>query len=199
MQWQHQAADGESDGRRRRSADSRRRIVEAVIRLVRQGDAAPSADKVAAEAGVGRRTLFRLFSDMESIYREIQTVMLEKIAPVRAIPLKGDTQSERLHALIDRRSRFFEEILPLTLAAELHRPRSAMVQAGHARMQAELRAILIGLLPAPLLADPVGREAADAVLSMDLWRRLRVDQGLAPDMARAVLHHIVSGLLDGDG
>ncbi len=181
------------DGRRRRSADSRRRIVEAMLELVREGDLAPSADSVAARAGVGRRTVFRLFSDMEGIYREMNAILRDKVAPVRALPLAGDTPEARLHALVERRIRFFEEVLPVTVAAAIHRHRSPVLQADHKAIQAELRGILAAVLgPA---VDPARFEALDAVLSIDLWRRLRHDQGLSPESATAILHRIVAGLL----
>lgn len=187
--------DQRPDGRHRRSAESRRRIVEAMLELVREGDISPSADSVAARAGVGRRTVFRLFSDMEGIYREMQAIMRDKVAPVRALPLAGDTLHARLHALVDRRVRFFEEVMPVTVAAAVHRHRSPVLQADHVAIQAELRAILEGVLPADSGAELT--EALDAVLSIDLWRRLRLEQRLEAAAATAVLHRIVGGLVTG--
>lgn len=183
------------DGRRRRSADSRRRIVEAMLDLVREGDLTPSADAVAARAGVGRRTVFRLFSDMEGIYREMNGIMRDKVAPVRALPLAGDTTEARLHALVERRVRFFEEVMPVTIAASVHRHRSPVLQADHRAIQAELRAILAAVVGPD--TDPSLLEALDAVLSIDLWRRLRVEQGLDTGAATALLHRLVGGLAGG--
>lgn len=183
------------DGRRRRSADSRRRIVEAMLELVREGDLSPSADAVAARAGVGRRTVFRLFSDMEGIYREMQSIMRDKVAPVRALPLAGDTPEARLHALVERRVRFFEEVMPVTVAASVHRHRSPVLQADHLAIQSELRAILAAVLGPD--ADGELLEALDAVLSIDLWRRMRMEQGLQPAAATALLHRLVGGLSGG--
>lgn len=183
------------DGRRRRSADSRRRIVEAMLDLVRDGDMSPSADVVAARAGVGRRTVFRLFSDMEGIYREMQAVMREKVAPVRAQPLFADTPAGMLHALVERRVRFFEEVLPMTVAAAVHRHRSPVLQADHAEIQRELRTILVGVLPPALAEDAMLVESLDAVMSIDLWRRLRLEQKLSVEAASAILQRLVGALV----
>lgn len=183
------------DGRHRRSADSRRRIVEAMLELVREGDMAPSADLVAARAGVGRRTVFRLFSDMEGIYREMQAVMREKVAPVRAQPLAADTPAGLLHALVERRVRFFEEVLPMTVAASVHRYRSPVLQADHVEIQRELRAILIAVLPPAQAADTTLVESLDAVMSIDLWRRLRLEQKLPVDAATEILRRLVGALV----
>jgi AcrR family transcriptional regulator len=184
-----------SDGRRKRSADSRRRIVEAMLDLVRAGDLSPSAELVAARAGVGRRTVFRLFSDMEGIYREMQAVMREKVAPVRALPLAGDTPEARVHALIERRVLFFEEVLPMTVAASVHRFRSPVLQAEHSAIQSELRAILLAVLPEPWRADAELCAGLDAILSIDMWRRLRLEQQMDSQAATAVLHRLASGLI----
>ncbi len=164
-----------------------------MLELVREGDLSPSADSVAARAGVGRRTVFRLFSDMEGIYREMNAIMRDKVAPVRALPLAGDTPEARLHALVERRVRFFEEVMPVTVAAAVHRHRSPVLQSDHRAIQAELRDILAAVLGPGL--DPAQFEALDAVLSIDLWRRLRQDQSLTPDAATAILHRIVGGLV----
>lgn len=189
----------EQDGRRKRSATSRRRIVEAMLFLVQQGDVTPSADRVAAAAGVGRRTVFRLFRDMDSIYAEMQTVLREAVAPVRALPLTGNTATERLHALIDRRALFFETVLPAMVAAAVHRPRSAVLQADYAAMQAELRSIMWPLLPPGHEADPQLGEALDALLSIDLWKRLRIDQAHSPEQATALLHRLLDAVLGSVG
>jgi AcrR family transcriptional regulator len=187
----------EKDGRRRRSASSRRRIVEAMLDLVRAGQVAPSADDIALRAGVGRRTVFRLFSDLGGIYTEIQSIMRARIAPVRTMPLVGDTSLERLHALIDRRVHFFEEVMHVSVAAAIHRHRSARLQADHAAIQTELRAILLDVLGPDLAPDPATRQAIEAVLSIDMWRRLRLEQGQDAAASAAILHRLADALLQG--
>ncbi len=188
------AAHLEPDGRRRRAQDSRRRIVEAMIELVREGDLQPSAEAVAARAGVGRRTVFRLFSDMEGIFREIHAIMREKVEPVRNIPLMGDTPEARLHALIERRVLFFEEIMWVSAAAAIHRHGSPQLQADHGAIQKELRLIMRQVLPADIAADRELCEALDAVMSIDIWRRLRLEQNLDAGRATALMHRMVSAL-----
>ncbi len=168
-----------------------------MLALVREGDVSPSAEAVAARAGVGRRTVFRLFSDMDGIYREMQAIMRDKVAPVRALPLAGDTAQARIHALVDRRVRFFEEVLAVTVAASVHRHRSAVLQSDHVEIQGELRSILLDVLGVPLNEDSQLCEGLDALLSIDMWRRLRIEQGLDPAAATAILHRLVSGVVGG--
>lgn len=47
-----------TDGRKLRSEDSKRRIVSAMLELVREGRMAPTAEEVANRAEVGLRTVF---------------------------------------------------------------------------------------------------------------------------------------------
>jgi AcrR family transcriptional regulator len=194
-----ESGEREPDGRRRRSADSRRRIVEAMLDLVREGHVAPSAELVAARAGVGRRTVFRLFRDMEGIYRGMNAAMRAKVAPLRALPLAGATAADRLQALAERRIRFFEEVMLLTVASAVHRHGSAVLQADHSAMQAELRAILMAVLDEARAEggrpDDETREALDAVLSIDFWRRLRLEQRLERDAATAIVQRLTRLLL----
>ncbi|MBS0385608.1 MAG: TetR/AcrR family transcriptional regulator, partial [Proteobacteria bacterium] len=175
-----------TDGRRQRSDESRRRIVDAMLEFAREGDAQPSAEAVAERAGVGRRTVFRLFNDMESLYREMHAVMLVRIEDIKAIPVKGDTAEERLQWIIERRVRLYEEIMPIKAAADTQRWHSPFLQAAHEQTVQLLRQMLQFLLPKDVKDDADKFEALDAALSLDTWRRLRKDQKLSVKNARRV-------------
>jgi AcrR family transcriptional regulator len=184
------------DGRRRRTEDSRRRIVEAMLELTREGELAPSAEAVAERAGVGRRTVFRLFTDMESVYREMHAAMLERIEYIRAIPIEGGTWRERLDCLVERRVRLFEEVAPIKVAADVHRHQSAFLQEMHAEIVRTLRQMLVFVLPKAIKDEPDQLEALDAVLSIDVWQRLRRDQRLSKGAAVRVLKRLVAAVVD---
>ena len=74
------------DGRRGRGRSSHKRIVAAMMDLIEGGDLMPSAARVAEEAGVGLRTVFRHFDDMDSLYREISKIVAERIWPIISAP-----------------------------------------------------------------------------------------------------------------
>ena len=46
-----------------------------MLELVRAGAISPNAEEVAERAGVGLRTVFRRFDDMDSLYREMAKAM----------------------------------------------------------------------------------------------------------------------------
>jgi AcrR family transcriptional regulator len=185
----------EVDGRRQRSDASRRRIVEAMLELARRGDPAPSADAVAERAGVGRRTVFRLFKDMESLYREMHATMLARIEHIRAMEIDGESWRERFACLLERRVRLFEEILPIEAAANVHRHHSAFLRDAHAATAQMLRDIMLFVLPKAAKADADRLEALDVMLSIEVWRRLRWEQGLSARAAKRVLERTAEALL----
>ena len=75
-----------ADGRRLRSERNRQQIVEAMIELIEAGNPAPSAARVAEEAEVSLRTVFRHFEDMDTLYREIAREMLIRVRPILQRP-----------------------------------------------------------------------------------------------------------------
>ena len=157
-----------------------------MLELVREGDPAPGAEAVAERASVGLRTVFRHFNEMDALYREMSQIIESRLLEAVSRPLQGETWRERLTDLVDRRSGAFEIISPFRAAADLHRLRSPALQEAHVRLNAFLRAVLMNETPDDEL-DGEMREGLDLLLSYDAWRRLRADQGLDPDAARAVV------------
>ncbi len=185
----------ETDGRRLRADESRRRIAQAMLDLVREGEVTPSAETVAERAGVGRRTVFRLFNDMEGVYREMHAIMVAKLAPMFAAPFDGATWRERLDEVIERRARMFEEMLPIKSAADAHRYRSAFLQNEHKKLTRLQRQTMLAVLPEAIAAQAERIEALDLALSFEAWRRLRQEQRLPPRQAAVVLRRIVRALM----
>lgn len=190
------AVHAHTDGRRQRADASRRRIALAMLDLARAGRVAPSADEVAEAAGVGRRTVFRLFNDMEGVYREMHAVMVSRLAPTFAAPLEGATWRARLDEIAARRARMFEEMLPIKSAADAHRFRSAFLQAEHKKLTKLQRETLLAVLPSSVAAQPEKIEALDLTLSFEAWRRLRQEQRLSPKQAAAALRRMIAALVD---
>ena len=87
------------DGRRARGQANRNKLVAAMIELVREGSIAPTAEQVAARANVALRTVFRHFDDMESLYREIDTEIMQLITPLISTPFKTTDWRGRLSAV----------------------------------------------------------------------------------------------------
>lgn len=175
------------DGRRLRSAASRLRIVEAMRDLIRGGNVAPRAEEVATRANVGLRTVFRHFDDMESLYREIGALAMMEAEPFLDMAEPSGTVEEKFQQMLERRSRLFERITPFRIAADANAHRSAYLAEDRERMNAGLRELLRNALPVDLRKDRTVVDALDALLSFDMWRRLRIDQGLSVPQAKRVI------------
>jgi AcrR family transcriptional regulator len=175
------------DGRRNRGEQSRRRIVAALMALVREGVLTPTAEAVAARADVGLRTVFRHFADMETLYREIATEIDAVVAPAAAARLAGRDWRARLAESIELRTEVFERLMPFQLATAVHRHESPFLDGQQVESAALQRALLRHALPKSLVADKPRFEALDLVLSFDAWLRLRREQGLSKAAARRVM------------
>src|ERR1051326_3556492 len=154
-------AEAATDGRVRRGERSGQAILEALIGLVGEGVLDPTAQQVAARAGVGTRTVFRRFSDMESLLAQMGVrIEVESLPLLRGGDPEGDL-TDRARGLVRQRVVFFERIAPYKRAGNLKRWRSPVVQERHARLVRALREDLVRWLPelrrAPApVADGVG-------------------------------------------
>ncbi len=184
-----------ADGRRRRGMDNRARIVAAMVEIVRGDEVAPSAERVAARADVGLRTVFRHFQDMDSLYREMAMVIEREIRVILDQPLESPPGADRIVELVARRSRAFEIMAPFRRASEAFRHRSKFLGTDYARLVTKLREILERELPPEVAGDPMRLEAMDLLLSYEAWSRLRRDQGLTVDQARSVLEAATRALV----
>jgi len=168
-----------------------------MLELTREEALPPSAEQVAARAGVGLRSVFRHFQDMESLYREMGQPIQAELRAWAQRPFKGATWRARVAELIARRGAVFETIMPLRRASDAMRHTSPELQADHTIFAEALRAILRGLIPKGAV-DAATFEALDLLLSVEAWMRLRREQGLRPAQARKALQTAVKALI-GEG
>jgi AcrR family transcriptional regulator len=185
-----------ADGRRERSRFSHAKIVQALLDLVARGNISPSAAEVADAAGVGLRSVFRHFDDMDSLYQAMTQSIEAQIHPIRSAPLTADHWKGRVREFASRRMGIFESILPYRISANIKRYQSPFLMQIYRRMVKEERQVVVALLPAHLLADPVQTNALIAPLSFQTWRLLRHDEELPLDDAKAVVIRLIDAVLD---
>lgn len=183
------------DGRRLRSHSSRARIVQALLDLVEGGNISPSAAEVAEAAGVGLRSVFRHFADMDSLYREMSDGIEAKVLPMMLKPLGSAEWKGRIRELAERRVSVFEAILPFRISASIKRHQSPFLMESYKRMLRMERQGVEALLPEAVLGDPSLANAVLAPLSFQTWRLLRHDQELPVAMARKVVLRLVEAML----
>ncbi len=185
----------EVDGRRERSRTSRSKIVLAMVELVRGGEADPSATQVAALAGVGLRTVFRHFDDMETLYRAMAAEIEQQVMPLVLQPFTATDWKGRVREIVERRSRVFEMLLPFRISANAKRHESPFIMESHQRMVRLERAIVESVVSPDFLADRPRMHGLILALSFQAWLSLRQDQGLEVGDARTAVLQIVADLL----
>lgn len=183
------------DGRHERSRSSRARIVKAMLDLVRDGDVQPSAAKVAEAAGVGLRTVFRHFDDMDSLYREMSEAVEAQVRPIMLQPFRTEHWRDRVRELAERRVEVFEAILPYRISASLKRFQSDFLMQDYRRMLQMERMPIEAVVPASVQADAVQINVLHLTLNFQCWRSLRHDHELAVADARVVMLRLVDAAL----
>ena len=185
-----------SDGRVRRSQRSGLAIVDALMGLVGEGNVEPTAQQVAARAQVGIRTVFRRFSDMESLFAEMDARLQAEALPLLFSGRAAGTRAARARALVRQRAAFFERIAPYKRSGNLKRPRSPFLRERHALLVRGLRADLKRRLPEVLRAPQEVVDALDLATSFEAWDRLRTEQRLGPRRARLVVEQMVLAIVN---
>ena len=89
------------DGRRQRSSQSSDLIAQACIEIINEGNLNPTAKEVAKRAGVGTRTVFRQYEDMEDLHLRIHTIMKETFRhTIKEFEFKKTSLSDRVDELL---------------------------------------------------------------------------------------------------
>jgi AcrR family transcriptional regulator len=188
------------DGRAERSERTRRAVADALLELLNEGQLRPSAAEIAARAGVGMRTVFHHYQDMEALFRVVADTQLERMAQTARVippgPLAG-----RIDAFVDERAHLHEMIAPVRRAALLAEPFSEEIAVRlawvRARAHREVARVFAPELRA--LAPQRRREAAEGVTlaaSWAAWESLRAHQGLSVARAKRVVRRMIVSLID---
>ena len=169
--------------------------MDALLDLVGDGILEPTAQQVAARARVGIRTVFRRFSDMESLFAEMEARLHAEAVPLLIGGRPEGGLPQRARALVRQRVTFFERIAPFKRSGNLKRWRSPFLRGRHARLVQALRADLQRWLPELRRAPAAVADALDLATSFEAWDRLRTEQGLGSARAQAAVEQTVLALV----
>jgi TetR/AcrR family transcriptional regulator, regulator of autoinduction and epiphytic fitness len=188
------------DGRVARGQRTRRSVAEALIELLRAGDADPTAKAVALRAGVSLRLVFHHFADMDDLYQVVGALQLRRqwsdmpqLSPKLSLPT-------RIERTVAHRAALFEENSDVRRALVCRVPTSPGIRQAlaasdnlfHQDLKATFAPELTGL-PAASRAEYLG--AMDAGTSWEVWDRLRTTSGVPVRTARRVMSLLLQALL----
>ena len=183
------------DGRRLRTERSRLAIINSAIALQEEGILVPTAQQISDGAGVGIRSFFRHFEDMESLFEAADAHMR---ASYEALFLGGDrggTLEERAEHAVQRHANAYESVKNVVLGTHAQLWRYEVLRKNYARSQRGLRSDLDDWLPELKSLSREKRETVDAIASFEMWHRLRVHQGLSKKMSIEIVTEMLKGLI----
>jgi len=183
------------DGRKQRTNDSRQKIVEAMLAFIREGNVAPSAEQVASKAGVGLRTVFRRFNEMELLFRELSIEIQRNFKPELARPLDGNTWQEKLFDLIKRKNLIYNIILPYRIASIYHQHESDFIRENINNWNKKEENMLAALLPFSKKDNASLFYALNTTISFPYWMSLRKDQGLSAEQCLEIMNFATAELI----
>ena len=184
-----------SDGRRARSSASRSKIIRAMMELIVEGDMNPSAANTAKRAGVGLRTLFRLFEDKDEIFRAVDAVLVAAYQPIVDAPYASDNWRGQLDELIERRCEVSEGIGPYRIATSAAGRQSSFLRKNYRQLHLAEKARLDAILPQEWQTASSKGRAILVATSFDTWRYLRQDEDLSEPETVAAIKQMVDDIV----
>ena len=184
-----------SDGRRQRSERSQTAIIKAALSLMDEGTLVPTAQQIADRAGVGIRSFFRHFADMDSLFLAADEMLISSYEALFEVDDRAGTLSQRVARAIDLYGNAFDKLRPIILCTQAQLWRSPKLRENYAWHQKRLRKELELWLPEVASLPKDRREALHAIASFDMWHRLREHQGLSPKASAGIVTCLVTDLI----
>ena len=173
------------DGRILRSVKSQKLIVEACIKLFKEGNFVPTAQLVANESGVGIRTVFRLFDDMENLLKSVDAEMRKDYD----FEVKFDPNSSfenRLLVGVDHLCAIYKKHKIIMFGTVSNMWKYKFLQENYMNYQKMIMQKVEEVLPEVLNFDGELQELTHATLSFAFWMRLQ-GQGLKKDQIKSAM------------
>lgn len=190
---------GRGETPKARGERTRRRVADALVELLEEGDPSPTAKTVAGRAGVSVRLVFHHFEDMESLYRVVLGIQAaEQWDAVRSVPA-DQPLDDRVDQTVGQRAKLFDTVGAVHRAGMTIAPRQAEIAEQLAEADAQLRSWLEETFDPELRA--AGRErrellsALDTAASWEAWDRMRRSERLSAAASRRVMARTLRSLL----
>ncbi len=187
-----------SDGRNRRAAETRRKVIEAAKAMITETSVAPTVVGVAKRADVSVRSVFQHFGDVESLFvTVVDSVGKDLVVPPDtsdSLPL-----TDRVDSFARNMAQLYEQIIPLRVAAGQFVNHPGLIERGLV-LQKSLRDATFRVFEHEFAALDAGAKEnlADAIgvaLSLDSWIVLRRQYNLGFERAVATWRLTLGALL----
>ena len=186
----------QADGRIQRSQRSREKILRAYWELMLGGDMEPSAAAIAEHAGVGLRSVFRHFDDLDTLLLQLMSLCYDEVTPQFFKPLISITWKDQILELVERNVEIWERIKVPHTAGELGRFKSQILMDDYKRSRNLEISGIRAILPKDINNYDNVLFALDSTLSFSTMRRLREDRKLSIPKVKNVMSLLVKSILD---
>ena len=160
------------DGRNLRSINSQKLIVDACIKLFKAGNLEPTAQQVADESGVGIRTVFRQFDEMENLFKSVDAVLSKDYDfEVRYDP--SSSFDARLQSAISHMNAGYEKHKLIMFMTVSKMWKYEFLRKNYLMYQDLIKSKTEEILPEVLSFDTESRHLFHASLSFAMWTRLQ--------------------------
>lgn len=178
----------EFDGRKRRSQNNKEKIINATFSLCDKGNLVPTAQEIANESGISLRTVFRHFSDMETVFTEMNKTLYTRVAPLFSSYDTSGTLEDRLADLVNRRADLYEGMGPYLLSTIAQKWRYDVLAKNYNRVLRDLRDQRQTFIPELDNAPLSDQIAFDNTLSFENWDRCRTHHGMSRKQAASIVY-----------
>ena len=160
------------DGINLRSINSQKLIVDACIKLFKAGNLEPTAQQVADESGVGIRTVFRQFDEMENLFKSVDAVLSKDYDfEVRYDP--SSSFDARLQSTISHMNAGYEKHKLIMFMTVSKMWKYEFLRKNYLMYQDLIKSKTEEILPEVLSFDTESRHLFHASLSFAMWTRLQ--------------------------
>ena len=160
------------DGRNLRSINSQKLIVDACIKLFKAGNLEPTAQQVADESGVGIRTVFRQFDEMENLFKSVDAV-LSKDYDFEVSYDPYSSFDARLQSTISHMNAGYEKHKLIMFMTVSKMWKYEFLRKNYLMYQDLIKSKTEEILPEVLSFDTESRHLFHASLSFAMWTRLQ--------------------------
>ena len=183
------------DGRRERAERTRQALIDAAGGVIVEGILAPTAQQIADRAGVGIRSFFRHFLDMESLFLAVDGQSRDSM---EALFMGGDrtgTLDDRILHAVERHAQGYEIHANAIRAAKANFWRWELMHKNYQRYQRGLRKDFDDWLPELKTLAKAERDTVDAIASGEMWLRLRDEQELSKQRSIEIVVNLLAVLI----
>jgi AcrR family transcriptional regulator len=191
-----------SDGRLRRSARTKKALIDAYLDLLREKPQAPTGPEIAKRAGCSVRSVFVRFPDLLTLSLAAADHAFEQATAQAAVPNVDADLHIRPKSQVETRAAICEQWLPLWRALLLCKDESEELATRIKRIRAAMVSRL-ELVYRPELSTLSEAERTQLLVVLDIltdfesWGRMREGHGLSIESARDAWINAIGHMLPG--